>query len=271
MGLAQMFQTHFRFNPLYLKITPSYRIMQLFFRKAHRIFYLAMVICCFALCFPILWLLAKNPEKHFNKLVFFRKWISKISAALSGIRFEYHFEEPIDWSIPYVLCPNHTSILDISVLTHLCPQPFSFIGKAELLKNPVTAIFFRSIDIPVDRNNRMSAFRAFKSGHETLQKGRSLVVFPEGKIDDEYPPRLHPFKSGPFRLAQENNVAILPIIIHNAWDLFWDDGARFGTKPGVIKVSVLRPILPNADVSNTVFPIEDLVYSRMNESWLSKK
>lgn len=245
--------------------------MKLFFRKAHRIYYLSMVFLCFLLCLPILLVLARKPERYYNQLVFFRKWISVISAASAGIRFQFHFEVPIDWSRPYVLCPNHTSILDISVLTHLCPQPFSFLGKVELLRNPVTAIFFRSIDVPVDRSNRMSSFRAFQRGSEILKKERSLVVFPEGKIDDEYPPRLHPFKSGPFRLAKDNQVLVLPIVIHNAWQLLWDDGGKYGSRPGTIHISVLKPIAADHLMTENLASIEDLTYNRMQETLCHKK
>src|SRR5690606_16060875 len=117
----------------------------------------------------------------------------------------------------YVLCPNHTSILDITILTYLCDTPISFIGKDELLKNPVTRIFFKSIDIPVNRDSKISSFKAYKRASLYLQEGKSVVVFPEGKIDDGFPPTLHPFKSGAFKMATENNIPILPIVIQDAW------------------------------------------------------
>ncbi|MCL7988909.1 1-acyl-sn-glycerol-3-phosphate acyltransferase [Sphingobacterium sp. lm-10] len=245
--------------------------MKLFLRKAHRIYYLGMAFLCFLLCLPILLILVRKPERYYQQLVFFRKWISVLSAAAAGIRFKFHYEVSIDWSRPYVLCPNHTSTLDISVLTHLCPQPFSFMGKVELLRNPVTALFFRSIDIPVDRDNRMSSFRAFKRGSELLQQGRSLVVFPEGKIGDEYPPQLHPFKSGPFRLAHENRIMILPIVIHNAWNLMWDDGGQYGTRPGTVHISVLRPIAVNELSVADPASLAEITYDCMNEAWLNSK
>ncbi|WP_231576734.1 1-acyl-sn-glycerol-3-phosphate acyltransferase [Sphingobacterium sp. IITKGP-BTPF85] len=37
----------------------------------------------------------------------------------------------------------------------------------------------------------------------------NLLPFPEGKIDEQYPPTIHPFKSGAFRLAIENNIPII--------------------------------------------------------------
>jgi len=174
--------------------------------------------------------------------VFFRKWISLCATASVGIRFKVQEEVPIDWNKPYVICPNHTSILDITALNYACPRPFSFMGKIELLKNPVTRIFFKTVDIAVDRNSKVSAFKAFKKADTLVKTGKSIVIFPEGKIDDEYPPRLHKFKSGSFRIALENQVQILPVVIHDAWHVLWDNGMKFGSMPGTIHISILRPI-----------------------------
>lgn len=187
-----------------------------------------------------------------------------------GIRFKIDYVEEIDWSKNYVLCPNHTSILDITALTFLCPQPFSFIGKVELLKNPVTRAFFKSIDIAVDRTSRTSAFKAFKRANTLLKENKSLVIFPEGKIDDDYPPRLHEFKSGSFRLAIENQVQILPIVIVDAWKLLWDDGSKYGSRPGIVHIKVLPPIDTKNLSDEEASMLQEKVYLQMQEYWLAR-
>ncbi|KKX52273.1 lysophospholipid acyltransferase family protein [Sphingobacterium sp. IITKGP-BTPF85] len=90
--------------------------------------------------------------------------------------YRVKFEEKIDWSKPYILCANHTSVLDITAMTFISQKAISFIGKAELLKNPVTRIFFKTIDIPVDRKSRMASFRSFKKANEMLKEGKSLAI-----------------------------------------------------------------------------------------------
>lgn len=241
--------------------------MLIILKKIHRLLYFISVLFFFSLSFPILYFLSKNPIKHYSSIVWFRKWISILSVHLVGIRFKIHYEEPVDWSIPYIICPNHTSILDITALTYLCPQEFSFVGKVELLKNPVTRIFFKSIDIPVNRTSKISAFKAFKRATELLKEGKSVVIFPEGKIDEEYPPKLHSFKAGAFKMALENHTPILPVVIHNAWEILFDDGARFGSKPGVIHISVLKPINYDPSQSQKYDSIEMEVYEKMKKVW----
>ncbi|RZK55867.1 MAG: 1-acyl-sn-glycerol-3-phosphate acyltransferase, partial [Pedobacter sp.] len=88
----------------------------------------------------------------------------------------------------------------------------------------------------------ISAFRAFKKAGENLDNGMSLIIFPEGKIDDLYPPILHEFKNGPFRLAIEHNVPIVPVSIINVWEIMWDSGFKYGTRPGLANIYVHEPI-----------------------------
>lgn len=200
-------------------------------------------------------------------MVSFRRWISLAGIYAVGIRIKVEYEQPVDWSQNYVLCANHTSFLDITIINYLCKSSFSFMGKIELLKNPVTRIFFQTIDIPVKRDSRISAFKAYQRGLALLQEGKSLAIFPEGKIDDHYPPVLHQFKSGAFRMACENRAPILPILIQDAWQILWDDGKIYGSKPGTIHVKVLAPIAPNAEGGEAFNSLEGEVYHKMKEAW----
>ena len=241
-----------------------------FLRKTHTCIYLGAVLLFFLPFYPFLYFFTRNPKRFYNQIVFCRRCISTLATTVVGIRFkvEYENEKNIDWNRPYVICPNHTSILDITALTYFCPKPFSFMGKIELLNNPVTRIFFKSIDIAVDRKSKISSYRAYKKADETLKDGKSIVIFPEGKIDDEYPPQLHEFKSGSFRLAVDNQIQILPIVIKNAWRILWDDGMKFGSRPGVIHIKVLNPIDTTRIKQDELDDLQHLVYDRMNFQWL---
>lgn len=238
-----------------------------FLRKIHLYAYFASVLFFFILGYPFLYFYARNPETYYQKLVTFRRWISLAGIYAVGIRIRVEYETPVDWSKNYVLCANHTSFLDITILNYLCKSPFSFLGKIELLKNPVTRIFFQTIDIPLKRDSKISAFRAYKKATHLLQEGKSLAIFPEGRIDDDYPPVLHQFKSGAFRMAYEKQTPILPIVIQDAWQILWDNGKSYGAKPGVIHVKVLTPISPDAEGGAAFSSLEAEVYHKMKEAW----
>ncbi len=116
------------------------------------------------------------------------------------------------------------------------------MGKEELLNNFAVGIFFRSVDIPVNRESKMSSFRAFKKAAERLAEGYSVVIFPEGKIPNEYPPQLHEFKNGPFRLAIDLKIPIIPVTSPDTWKVMWDTGIEKGSKPGICNIFVHQPI-----------------------------
>jgi len=116
------------------------------------------------------------------------------------------------------------------------------MGKEELLDGFVTGLYFRTIDIPVNRDSKMSSFRAFKKASERLETGQSMMIYPEGKIPQIYPPQLQEFKNGPFRLAIEHKVPIIPITSLDTWQIMWDSGHKYGSKPGVCHIFVHKPI-----------------------------
>jgi len=119
---------------------------------------------------------------------------------------------------------------------------YSFIGKEALKDGLVTGLFFQTVDIPVNRESKMSSYRAFKMAGERLQNGTSVIIFPEGKIGGEYPPMLHEFKNGPFKLAIDLKIPIIPVSSSNTWKMLWDDGTKYGTHPGICKFYVHKPI-----------------------------
>jgi len=170
-----------------------------------------------------------------------RLW-AYISSGLVGFFYHFGYEEPIDWSKTYIICPNHTSNLDIAAMCIMVKSDYSFIGKEALKDGLVTGLFFQTVDIPVNRESKMSSYRAFKMAGERLQNGTSVIIFPEGKIGGEYPPMLHEFKNGPFKLAIDLKIPIIPVSSSNTWKMLWDDGTKYGTRPGICNFYVHKPI-----------------------------
>ncbi len=187
-----------------------------------------------------------------------------IVMGLSGIYFDFKFETKLKKNQAYIFCANHTSNLDIVMMCMLGRERYHFMGKEELRENPVLGIFFRTIDISVSRASKISAFRAFKKAGENLKQGMSLIIFPEGKIDDSYPPVLQEFKNGPFRLAIENNIPIVPVSIANVWKVMWDDGLKYGSRPGIVNVFVHEPIFTSTLVVENDEALKEIVFNKIN-------
>jgi len=238
--------------------------MKLILKKAHAYLYIASVTFFYFLMYPLLYFFSKKTAnyKYMNKL---RRVWGFVSSAFAGIFYSFTYEAPFDRKKACIICPNHTSNLDISAMSLLAGDDCSFMGKEELTEGIVTSLFFRTADIPVNRESKMSSYRAFKKAMEKLQRGITLIIFPEGGIADDYPPHLHEFKNGPFRLAIESGVPIVPVTVLNAWQILWDTGLKYGSRPGICHIFVHKPIetagmnVDDADV------LRDRVYNIIKE------
>ena len=217
------------------------RAMKILLKRIHTHFYRYSVAFFFLLVWPVLFYLSRKTERY-KYINGFRRFIIKSSTLISGIFFRVKYEEQIDWGRTYIICGNHTSNLDISATCIAAKNNHSFIGKEELRENMVLGYFFRTIDITVNRESKISSFRAFKKAGEKLKEGVSVVIFPEATIPLEYPPKLGSFKNGAFRLAIELKIPILPITSPNTWKVLWNTGSKYGSRPGICDIFVHKPI-----------------------------
>ena len=215
--------------------------MKFVLRKVHSLLYFFSVALTYFLFWPFFYFFSRDAARYgqLNKL---RRIWALTGSALAGLFYSFTYERPVDWSKTYIICPNHTSLLDIGAMCILVKSDYSFMGKEELKRGLVTGLFFRTVDVPVNRDNKISSYRAFRKAAENLQHGTTMILFPEGGIADDYPPALQEFKNGPFRLAIELKIPIIPVSSSNTWKMLWDDGAKYGTRPGLCNYFVHAPV-----------------------------
>ncbi len=238
--------------------------MKMIWRKAHRYFYLLCVAFSYFIYWPFFYYRSLNPKRYKSLNRLRRCWAVSVSA-FAGFFYRFTFETPVDWSKTYIICPNHTSNLDIGAMCILVKSDYSFLGKQELENGLVTSLFFRTVDIPVNRDSKMSSFRAFKKAAEKLQTGVTMIIFPEGGIANDYPPHLQDFKNGPFRLAIELEIPVLPVTSSNTWELLWDNGSLHGSRPGVCRYFVHKPIQTGGLSIDDADALRNKVYGIMKQ------
>lgn len=168
----------------------------------------------------------------------------------------------------YVIAPNHTSMLDIVTLTVKLHIDFNFMAKMELAKIPVFGIFFRTIDIAVDRKNARQSAQAYQRSVDQLKiDNKSIVIFPEGTIPMSAPV-LSRFKDGAFKLAVETQKPILPVTIIKNWEVLPDKG-KMRFKPGIVYQYVHAPIstfgLTDADIPALKEKVHHLIAGKLAE------
>lgn len=151
-----------------------------------------------------------------------------------------------------------------------CPREISFYGEGCLIEKSSVENLFKTIDIPVNRDSKISAFRAFKKAGERLEAGWSLIIFPEGGIDGlHYPPVLQSFKNGPFRLAIEKNLAIVPVSLSDVWKKMWDDGSKYGSTPGICDIYIHQPVATHDLTLTDADQLKERIFNLINSKLLS--
>ena len=238
-------------------------------RKLHHLLLVASLGLFFFLFWPPLKYFSLKPSRYYG-MIWLRKWWAFLSSAVVGIFYRFTFEAPIDWSRTYIICPNHASNLDISAMSILLGHTnCCFMGKEDLLEGMFTGIYFRTVDLPVNRDSKISSFKAFKKAGERLEHGTNMILFPEGGIADTYPPTINEFKSGAFRLAIELKIPIIPVTSLNTWKVLWDDGAKYGSRPGICDVYVHKPIETAHLTMDDAEALKDQVYGLIKEKFES--
>lgn len=158
----------------------------------------------------------------------------------TGIYYSVKHESKLEKNSPYVLCPNHFSYLDIPLAVFCTQGNFRFLAKIELEKIPLFNIFFHSVDIPVNRGNSAESVKALNHAAESLDRKYHIIMFPEGTIGPR-PPQLNRFKNGPFHLAIEKQVPVVPVTFLDNWKMLYVEDKIWG-RPGVARAIVHEPI-----------------------------
>jgi len=168
-------------------------------------------------------------------------WLAWTGVRLTGVRVEIKGRELFDPSQTYIYMCNHTSNLDPPIVVPLIPRRSSVLVKKELFRVPILGRAMRLGDlVPVDRANRDAAIASVERAAAVLRKGLNMTIFPEGTRS--YDGKLLPFKKGPFYLAMETGVPVIPMTIVGSHEL-WPKG-RFGITKGTVTVAFHEPVDP---------------------------
>jgi 1-acyl-sn-glycerol-3-phosphate acyltransferase len=211
--------------------------------------------------FPLLWVLLLNKKWYpaFHSVC--RMW-SKFLLFWSGFFVDVEFEQDLDPTIPYLICPNHVSYLDIPVIFSIIPSVFVFVGKKSLSKLPLFGWVYKKTMILVDRSSNRSSYQAYKDASERIAQGIGITIFPEGGIP-EHEVKLQRFKNGAFRMAIEQNVALVPVTFADNKRCMPSD--RLEGRAGKLKVFVHKPIQAGTYTTENIHEFRDFVYKTIND------
>jgi 1-acyl-sn-glycerol-3-phosphate acyltransferase len=141
-----------------------------------------------------------------------------IVLGLCGIFHKNIYLSPHDRSKQYVFVVNHISYMDIPIIIKaLRKQHFRILGKYEMSKVPVFGFIYKNAVVMVERNSARKRAKSVQQLKSVIQKGISIVIFPEGTFNETHQP-LKQFYDGAFRIAIETQTPVKPILFLDNYD-----------------------------------------------------
>jgi 1-acyl-sn-glycerol-3-phosphate acyltransferase len=159
-------------------------------------------------------------------------WTSNVRLRVTGV-------DNLRPGVPYVLCVNHQSHMDIPIILAALPIQFRFAAKKQLFRYPFLGWHLRrSGHVPIDRENPHAAVKSLRDAAEKIRHGTPIMVFPEGRTSLDG--SIKPFKGGGFMLATRSDAAAVPITITGSRAVL--PPKTYHVRGGVVEVTVGKPI-----------------------------
>lgn len=233
-------------------------------RIVYKLYAVILFIASFLLLYPVYFLTLSNKNWHRITIGIVRFHVLLMQLA-GGIVLRIKRKEKTPVRKPYVICPNHSSYLDIPLLFRVVDDYFVFMGKKEIENYPLfNAFFTKGMNILVDRSSKIGSHKAFMQACAEIDRGNSVLIFPEATIPDNAP-ILNNFKNGAFKLAIEKQVPIVPITFLDNWKIL-QGGSLFAGKagPGLANVIIHPSIDTKGMTENDIPALKQRVFDMVN-------
>lgn len=140
----------------------------------------------------------------------------------------------VDFEVPAVYIANHSSFLDILIMTMLHPKIVLLTNKW-VYRSPVFGAVVRMAEYYPVADGAESSIEPLR---DLVGRGYSIVVFPEGtRASTDTIARFH---KGAFYIAEQLRLDIVPVILHGAH--YTMQKGDFLLKNGPIHIELLAPI-----------------------------
>ena len=147
---------------------------------------------------------------------------------------------------PYLYLFNHGSLFDAFMLAAAIPHYFTGIGANKQFSWPIWGWIVRRYGvIPIKRKKLKEAIYSLDLAEESVRKGTSFIISPEGTrtLTGE----MNAFKKGPFHLAKNTGVTIIPVGLSGAYKA--KNKPDWRIKPGILTLTFGKPIF-SSDYEN---------------------
>ena len=171
------------------------------------------------------------------------KWVVEVPLTwvmrLGGCDYSVTGQENIPEG-PALYTGNHQGNFDVGLILSVFGGYRIPIAKIEAKKVPLANLWMKLLHVIfMDRKDARQSAECINLAAELLKKGRSVVVFPEGRRSKG--PRMDEFKPGAFKPALKAGVPVVPFVIDGTYKCF-EEKRKLRKAP--VTVTILPPVYP---------------------------
>ncbi len=193
---------------------------------------------------------------------------AKLACRLALCRIKVVRKGVLDPNKSYVFIPNHQGAFDIFLIYGYLNQNIKWVQKQELRKLPFVG---KTSEIAghvyVDQKNVKAMKDTIAKVEEQLDKGSSMVIFPEGARTETG--KMGRFKRGAFVIAKEMNLEIVPLTVNGPFELMKIN--TYLINPCKLELIVHEPIstagLTEENMSEFIDRCREIVHSGLWEKY----
>src|SRR5713226_5549642 len=168
-------------------------------------------------------------------------WGAWTGIRLAGIQVQTVGLDKLDTARTYIFMSNLVSNIYPPFILPLIPLRTSVMVKKELFSYLLLGKTMRLGSlVPVDRGNREAGITAVRAASAVFRQAINMTIYVEGHRS--FDGKLLPFKKGPFYLAMECAVPVVPVTISGSHYVM--PKGRFAIKPGTVTLTFHPPIEP---------------------------
>ncbi len=161
---------------------------------------------------------------------------------------------------PYLYLINHQSLFDAFMIVGGIPHYFTGVGAIEQFSYPVWGYLAKKYGvIPLVRQELGSAISSLEKLEEVINNGTSAMIAPEGtrSLDG----KLGKFKKGPFHVAKNTGITIIPVGLKGAYEA--KNKKDWRIKPGILTTVFGKPITKDEYENMSIDTLSKMVKSNI--------
>lgn len=192
---------------------------------------------------PAAWVKLCKYAKHTDEYSYEEKYkhiryILKHVCKSGNIDLQVTGVENIPQEDGFLMCGNHQGIFDIVAIVESFERPIAGVFKKELSDIPfLKQVIQCTHSFPMDRQDVRQSMQVIQSVTKELQKGRNVVIFPEGtrsKLGNV----MGEFHAGTFKSVLKSKAPIVPFAFVDSFKVLDQDGCG----PLAVQLHYLKPI-----------------------------